>query len=45
MDRANLEAAVVEIEGSVSFDPARDAVAFVELLRNGSVIARFSPVD
>lgn len=39
------DTAVVEIEGSVSFDPARDALAFVELLRNGSIIARFSPID
>ena len=39
------DTAVVKIEGAVSFDPARDAVAFVELLRNGNIIARFSRVD
>ncbi len=37
--------AVVRIEGSVSFNPARDALEVVEVLRNGNIIARFSPID
>jgi hypothetical protein len=40
-----LEAATnVEISGSVTFDPARDDVSFIELVKNGNVIERFSRV-
>jgi len=36
---------VVSIAGEVTFDPAREALRFIEVVRDGSVIARFAPVD
>jgi hypothetical protein len=39
------EASDVELTGSVVFDPARDDVAFIELVQNGGVIDRFSAVE
>ena len=35
---------VVEISGSVAFDPTRDDVNFVELIHNGNVVERISRV-
>jgi hypothetical protein len=35
----------VEITASVTFDPARDDVGFIELVKNGNVIERFSRVQ
>jgi len=36
------EPGTLTIEGSADFDPERDAVEFVELIRNGRAIGRFS---
>lgn len=34
----------VEIAGTVTFDPTRDALTYVELLHDGEVVGRYSPV-
>ena len=34
----------VKVTGTVTFDPARDSLSFVELLQDGEVVGRYSPV-
>jgi hypothetical protein len=35
----------VRLQGSIAFDPTRDLISFIEVVRNGILVARFSPLD